>query len=642
MSLFSFLKRSPKTEELEGYHQRHVRTDHPIHIKAGAGVAGDVVAPTVVIDGDLYGSVYALEVVIEAQGKIWGDVFGCQLRVAPGGALNGWFNRLSETEFEAVARGDSLPDPRSSEAAAELPEAAVEFAAARDEAQLELLRKLQAEAMNAAAARLALEQRYEAQLQEEAGEAFAQVEALSAELEGSQAESARLKERLQTVESALEEAKVAVKKLQDELAGANQAASNQEPLLSAYQAEAERQRLAYEQLLKEKENVSDKLDEARQKLAAMDDRFESLEAALQASVQHGSEQQQSLVRWQELADDTQARADTMQKELEALKSQLEASEPELDILKLQTLQLEEDWKQSTEELKRRDEEISRLKSALEIAEASLAESTEELQAYYDKRKDPLAVNAAVAEARDRQRDLQERLVLEAEARTAVEAALSEAELLLEDRSEQLLWATANQQSTRAELEQVRQDARDNETLIEQLRDGLQAAEAIMEEQQAQIEQLRAEAAQRVEPGQQPDGGEALIAGLKSSEAQREALHAEVEALKKEAAAALQVKQAQLDASEAEIQQHLQELDDQGQRLAEVQATLIERELQLEEGDKKAEARLEQLRSQLKDQAEFIQRMKEVTSSHIEGLETQLAQIHQQDAAEGTKGDMGSG
>ena len=34
----------------------------------------------------------------------------------------------------------------------------------------------------------------------------------------------------------------------------------------------------------------------------------------------------------------------------------------------------------------------------------------------------------------------------------------------------------------------------------------------------------------------------------------------------------------------------------------------------------------QLREQLKEQAHFIQRMKEVTSSHIQALEAQLAEV----------------
>lgn len=78
------------------------------------------------------------------------------------------------------------------------------------------------------------------------------------------------------------------------------------------------------------------------------------------------------------------------------------------------------------------------------------------------------------------------------------------------------------------------------------------------------------------------------------------------------------KSAQIDAYKSEIEHHLTQMAAQGQRLAEIQASLIERELQLKQAIAKSEK-----------QSEFIKRMKQVTDKRIQHLETQLAQAEQQ-------------
>ena len=77
---------------------------------------------------------------------------------------------------------------------------------------------------------------------------------------------------------------------------------------------------------------------------------------------------------------------------------------------------------------------------------------------------------------------------------------------------------------------------------------------------------------------------------------------------------LRQKQLQLEASEADLQNHLRETAQQGQQLAEIRSVLIERELQIE-----------QLRETVNKQQQFIKQMKQVTTDKINSLETALAQ-----------------
>ncbi|MFQ5420200.1 MAG: hypothetical protein ACE5EY_07540, partial [Anaerolineae bacterium] len=67
----------------------------------------------------------------------------------------------------------------------------------------------------------------------------------------------------------------------------------------------------------------------------------------------------------------------------------------------------------------------------------------------------------------------------------------------------------------------------------------------------------------------------------------------------------------------EIEHHLGQVNSQGQRLAEAQALLVERDLAIAK-----------MAERIQKQADFIARMKSVTSQHIDQLKAQLAQTRQ--------------
>lgn len=635
MSLFSFLRRSTNQLEIDEYHQGDIRSELPVVIIAT--VAGNVIAPVVTVRGDLFGSIYCREAVVEASGKIWGDLFAGRFQVETGGAIHGWFRELSETAYEAAVQGQPLPEPAAPEDSSKrldsLPD---DSCLIRDNEELDLMRRLQSEASAAATARKDVEQRFEARVGEIAGEALARADSLAASLEESRVVLAGREEQIQDLETVLAAHKSDLAAMAERAAAAEMDVLAQRQILSASQEEADRQMMSHVKLRDAKGELEVKLDEALQGVATANERLASLEAALQSSVQHGNELQESLVRWQELADDTQAKLDALQAEKDALQFEIDAGETGLDMLRLQYFQLEEDVKRSHEKLIDKDEEIKKIGTALGFAEGALQEATEELVAYRTKAIDPLAKEKAVAKARRKQAAANEKLAETLESVEALQIALEAAKTLAEDQAEQLLWAGANQESTRLELERARREANESGALAERLQDDLRAAEAIIEDHQAQIDRVESDLSSvGADTAEQLAGLEELATSLQESEAARQALMAELaaaklaaEALETQHEVAKRVPLAQLDASEGEIQQHLKELDSQGQRLAETRALLVERDLELSELRLAFDEQLEQLRSQLKEKSDCIQQMKLAAGSHIEGLETQLDQVDQ--------------
>ena len=99
----------------------------------------------------------------------------------------------------------------------------------------------------------------------------------------------------------------------------------------------------------------------------------------------------------------------------------------------------------------------------------------------------------------------------------------------------------------------------------------------------------------------------------------------LESEKKNLQVTIRETKAQLDAYEVEIERFEKATQNQGSHLAEIQSTLVERELQL----KKARANLQKAKGMIDKQNEFIKHMKKVTGERIRSLQAQVAQLKQQ-------------
>lgn len=158
---------------LSSYWVGDIREERLVHIEAGATVAGNVVAPTVVTSGLVYGSVTTRELRIERSGQIWGDVYTAALELAPGGKLNGWVTALDEGTVDLLRSGEiglgDLPGTTPPELVTEdmnAHPAAEMFDPETSGQWLRIWRQLQAEAAVALVARAEIEATFEERLRE--------------------------------------------------------------------------------------------------------------------------------------------------------------------------------------------------------------------------------------------------------------------------------------------------------------------------------------------------------------------------------------------------------------------------------------------------------------------------------------------
>ncbi len=546
---FSFLKRG---RQIIDHQEGDIRSDEPVTIRDGAVLVGDVTAPKIRVAGLLQGTAVTPELIIEATGQVWGDVFASRLQIESGGVIQGWVSS-PQTDAAAASERDQpavtgFPQP---------PELAHNAAPARDTSQLDLLRRLQTEAGTALAAHTQLTQQFETRLTEQAGEAFDKVETLTQELSKTQTQLTILQQQLEQAHSAIETQASRITEQDAALAAAaNQDTQQKQQLTTANQAQ-EQLIQEFETLKTAKDTVDLTLAQTYQQNDGLVDRIQTLETTLQASIQRTAEQEDALIHWQELAETHQTRLEEMEKAQKTLTRQLEESAAVTGKLRDKNSRLEFEWQQTLAEL---DEMRNRTPDiTIEEMQFMLADTQQQ--------------NATLKN-------------------------------IVAETDEKILWHKANLETIQRTLEQSRQITRQQETMLAQLKTKLTEKETAVDKWKTAVEQM----ATRLQDQ------EKQIESLITSQAEKQqAFEAEIASLKEP----LRHKSLQLKAYESEIEHHLQQMDAQGQHLAEIQATLIERELQFE-----------QAKDRVARQAAVIKRMKQVTHGRIQQLETQLANARQ--------------
>lgn len=128
-------------------YQGDLRDSVRVTVEAKAVVAGDVIAPRVVVCGLVKGRVLTKKLVLMPGGEVWGDVWADDLRQRPGAALRGWVSPLTPPLLAVLESGGSIPEHPG-------PDASKRLAGVTHGASLEALR---AELVEANLARQALE-----------------------------------------------------------------------------------------------------------------------------------------------------------------------------------------------------------------------------------------------------------------------------------------------------------------------------------------------------------------------------------------------------------------------------------------------------------------------------------------------------
>ncbi|MCP4358817.1 MAG: hypothetical protein GY796_12430 [Chloroflexi bacterium] len=580
--LAKFQRQKTTWVQIEGYRVDELRLDEPVLIEPDATLLGNVIAPKILVKGLLSGSVCAREVQVTESGQIWGDVFSASLQIEPGGIVQGWVGSLDEDGYQQLRTSGTLldetavtppPEPTHEEFDKNL--------IIRDDSQIASLHRLQAELATTLAARHEMEQEFERRLTEKAGEARSKISILTTQITTVRTELTGQKKQLDETQETLRQQKSQIERQTNELTVSRDLMSDQNQELSELRDLYTTLRQQHQELDTEKTAVDTSLEERNKQVDSLHARNESLEIAHRASLQYTSEQDDSLMRWQELAEVTEKKAAELETQMQQAELQLEESANTIQILRKQ--------RQATD--------------------AELEKALAELRNIQESKTERLVSSQALTEAVERIAQLKSK------------AADKEQEYL-----EQIIWYKASLGTSRSELEQAREQAQEQADEIHRLETAVQQAQTSHQEQAEQIQQLQ----QDVELVRE-DARETQVATaqkeqvwLQETDQFKHAL-VRLEADKKNKQATLRESQMQLKASEDELSRYLAETRTQGQHLAEIQAQLVERELQLQ----KVTAQFQQAKAMVAKQNQFIKQMKELTGSKIKALNSEIACLKRQ-------------
>lgn len=531
-SFFSFLQRQESWQEVNGYTVGNIHSlDTPVLVQSDSTVVGNIIAPKVIISGLLCGSLVTEEAVITANGQIWGDLFSVGIEIEPGAKIHGWLSSI-EPEMAATLIGDGrVPDAAQNgdhdpQVTSLLDE---EQFQSRSEPEINAYHLLQSEIANALAARAEIENEFESRIKEMAGGASEKIESLTTQLSRLQSENQSTLEKSEFLEFTLTQKEAQLEQHIDELSLTRKQISQLQEAntkLNAEYAELSEKRIHLEE---EKKRLEQELSAAALEMDKQKNRILSVEEAMKGSLQHSSELQESLERWQELAEIKEKKAEDLETELNNLKIQLTTSEKRIESLQEQKQEAEERWQLTQTSLDKLRH------SSGEVANEAAAE-------------------VYIEEASHTMLQLEE--------------ALLEIE---EDRSAQHAWYQLNLKNRITQIELLQNQVE------------VQAKEVI------QLEGLLAQQA-------------------KAHQDEQQAFKEEIDTLKSR----LHKMKGQLEASDADLNYHLDAIKKQGQHLAEIQARLAERELQLKQAGKL-----------LKKQKAAFKAFQHKAADHIKRLQAKL-------------------
>lgn len=554
---FSFFRRGQPWREIFGYHVGDIEAQQPVAVAAGSTVVGNIYAPQIVVAGLLSGSAVSQEVVVKSEGQIWGDIYAVRLHLEPGGLIRGWINTLTDPDYVSWQNGRG--------ALADLSPSGLkpEHNHRRDGETLDALHRLQLETAVALAARVELEETFDQRLTEIAGETTNLLAATREELKNVRASLTVWQEEAQNSANSLQQREAQIARQTQELSLVQQRLAETIQELADLQQTHTALTAVHLKLTSDKADVDSQLVQTIEQIEGLTIRLHNLETALQDSLSHRTDQEDALLRWQELAEDREKQIETLSKDLQSAQQQIEESSVVIDRLRVQRRQVEEEWSLAQLQIEELHKELDQ--EAI-VAKQLLADSDETIQSLTEKcnrlESDSNAVTQALSEAN----------------------AQLEAEIVpLRKRNAALL----------KQMEMAKEKFFKQEEVAAALRQQHTEMEKRWKEAQAELDRI----------SQQPTK-------LLSSQ-QIEVLQEEL----REAESTIRQKQMQIEAGEVELQRHLQETAVQGQRLAENQALLIERELQLQ-----------QAQQTIAKQQQFIKQMKQVTAEKITRLETALADM----------------
>jgi chromosome segregation ATPase len=590
----ALLRLKRESEEVTGLRVGPIFSTEALTIVEGAAVAGDLVAPRVIVHGLVYGHIGAQEVVVAETGQVWGDVYGTAVQIEPGAKVYGWLTTLSETTAAKLLNRES-DLAALSPAGGAIPTDVLEQTGLNALLQssdglsgserLNLLHELQAAAGAAVTAQAELEREFEEKVHERANEALAEAEGLWESV-------AVLREHV----TSLQDAAVA---RDDEIAAQHIELAAVRELLNERTVERDELRALYTQrhdelaaLKRNHETLSQEFAQADEERKNLGGRLSGIETALQASLQRAAEQEDALVHWQEFADTAEAKTQSLEKELAKSQQINQESFRRLELLQGQRQKLQDAYDQASQQAADLQKRAGQLERQTAEYEAQIVALQEKLTTSPPASEETLAELTAARQE-----------TAKSEGRVAeLKSYLQRLEVEAKDYFDQLI-------GYKTDLEKSRKQLNATQTSLRERTEQLARAQAEMAERQDQVDEWKANVGRMAE---------LLYEAERRAKEQRQTLEnskQEKAPEDKKMRELLQQRQVQLDASEAEAARYHQELEAQSQRLAEAQATLIEREVAL--------SRFEDILA--RKEAELT-RLKKAAVTRIQKLEKELAQV----------------
>lgn len=595
-------------ELIEEYQVGEVKSHHGLYILPGAAVVGDIEAPKVIVAGLVYGYIRADEVTIEQGGKVWGDIYSAAFQLDQGGKLNGWVCSPEEVPLDTTPSTNGLGDVRHVTLPPEL-EALVSSVISIEEEEkaraerVEIWRQLQNEAAVAIMARLELEKSFGSRVDEVAGESLTESSRLRDEVSIFREERSAMQGHIEKLEEQLSDQIDRFDTKSAELEAVRFLLDDKDASLKELQKVFEQQSLKTTTFETTRRNLEAKLAKETEKNEELVERVANLESALQGSLQHTAEQEEALIRWQELAEVTEEKASGLEDELAALMLQVKESNQVVDLLRSQRDKLEVEWQQANKDLMEIAQDRAFIKADLDKKTTRLAE--------LEKERNKLHESLEVLQQRfETQPPEYEQMVEKVEMIAANNADLKDklhqAERESQEYYEQWLWTKASLDTTCSELDLIRAMLKQHEQHIEKLEAKIIEQEGVVEDWKNSVGRMTnlLFEAQKKAQALEDAVGQAKTAHFDNEE--KADLQSEVRR-----------QQVQIEAYETEVTHIHEEIERQSKNLAEMRATLIEREIALE-----------QSRQTAGQQAAQLEHIKRMATKRIRALESELATTKQ--------------
>ena len=597
LNLFSRFKRGQAWKEYAGYHVGDILESQPIAIPAGSTVVGNVLAPQIMVLGLLSGSAIGRDVVVSSGGAVWGDVYAAHFQLESGGKVRGWVNSITDSELkELLAENTTIPPLENGDSPAGLKP---EHKKILNRDRLDAMHQLQTETAVALAARTELEESFDQRLSEMAGEANNQLALLREELKATQTILDTVQQEADETKESLQTRSAQFKRQSEELASTQDLLAQTTVALEKLQISHAKKEETLAEIQSAKAGVDTHLEVALNKVDTLTGRVHNIETALQASLVHTSDQEDALLRWQEFAETNEQKVRELQYELDKSNRQIQENNDDIAMLRDQRKQLEKEWDDAQSRIEALEQQLENTTSSQSL----LDKSDETIQSLV-KQQSELKTNAEATEQAltEKLNKLSQQLAIKEEEVT--DARLHYKKLHARWKKTSVELEAIQQQPTKLlsseNLDDLSKKLLQSEEHAEQLQEQMMWSQASLETAQRELTQIRTRLTEQDEKIKTLQ--EALQNQKKQAAQDR-----------KELKSSLRIQQSQLEASEKELAHYLNETASQGKRLAEIQATLVERDIQLQE-TKQIAAK----------QQKFIKQMQQVTQKRLHDLQEQLA------------------